>query len=67
MENDRTYFVRRATEEQSAAEHAAHPKAREAHSALADRYRTMADSCEEERPPAEPPAKGGNSPFGKTD
>jgi hypothetical protein len=42
MESDVTYFSRRASEERQAAEHAGHPKAREAHLELASRYDEMA-------------------------
>jgi hypothetical protein len=41
MENDRTYFMRRAAQERSAADHAADGKARDAHLELARRYRDL--------------------------
>ena len=42
MENDRSYFMRRAAQERSAATHARDTKVREVHETLAARYRTLA-------------------------
>ncbi|MEO8456084.1 MAG: hypothetical protein ABI454_13090 [Sphingomicrobium sp.] len=42
MENDRTYLIRRASEERSAAMKAANIKARQAHLQLARRYEERA-------------------------
>ena len=39
MENDRSYFMRRAAQERSAATHASGEPARKAHLELAERYR----------------------------
>ena len=43
---DRTYFTRRASEEQAAAERAQDPRARQTHIDLAERYSQAACSCE---------------------
>lgn len=51
METNRTYFMRRAAQERSAATRAS-GKAREAHQAMADRYKDLVRSKE----PAEQPA-----------
>ena len=51
MERDRTYFMRRAAQERSAATNAT-GKAREAHRQMADRYKDMVRSDE----PVEQPA-----------
>ena len=54
MENDRTYFMRRAAQERSAADHAVGPKARRAHEAMATRYKDLVHSTDElEQRPAE--------------
>ena len=53
MENDRSYFMRRAAQERSAADHAAGAKARKAHQMMAKRYKDLVHSVEEERRPAE--------------
>ena len=42
MDSDRTYLIRRATEERSAAMRAENQKAREAHLQLAERYEERA-------------------------
>lgn len=42
MEDDRSYFARRADEERSAAEKSEDPKAREAHRQMAERYEEQA-------------------------
>lgn len=47
MENDRTYFMRRAAQERSAADHASGPKARKAHQAMAERYKDLVHSADE--------------------
>jgi hypothetical protein len=41
MENDRSYFMRRAAQERSAADHALDDAARDAHLEMARRYRQM--------------------------
>jgi hypothetical protein len=46
MEDDRVYFRRRASDERAAAMKAAHPKARDAHIQLADRFDDLASSIE---------------------
>ena len=51
MERDRTYFMRRAAQERSAATRSS-GKAREAHRQMADRYKEMVRSEE----PVEQPA-----------
>ena len=43
MNNERTYFMRRAAQERSAAANAAGNKAREAHQEMARRYRGLAE------------------------
>lgn len=48
MDNDRSYFIRREAEERTTAGRSK-GKARKAHSDMAVRYRTLADSTE---PPA---------------
>jgi hypothetical protein len=54
MENDRTYFMRRAAQERSAADHAIGDKAREAHEAMARHYKDLVHSVDEQpRRPAE--------------
>ncbi|MGE5562797.1 MAG: hypothetical protein ACM3ZV_05735 [Bacillota bacterium] len=45
MENDRTYFMRRAAQERSAASRAQDRKVRAVHEALADRYHALAHSA----------------------
>ena len=42
MENDRSYFMRRAAQERSAATHARDTKVRAVHETLAARYHTLA-------------------------
>jgi hypothetical protein len=50
---DRTYFMRRAAQERSAADHAISPKARRAHKAMAEHYSELVHSVEQpERPSA---------------
>lgn len=44
MENDRSYFARRADEERSAADKADNPKARDAHRQMAERYEEQAQT-----------------------
>lgn len=46
MENDRSYFTRRAVEERSAADKSQNPKAREAHQKMAERYEEQAQTAE---------------------
>lgn len=41
MEGKRTYFMRRAAQERSAAQHAAPGRARKAHEELAERYQDL--------------------------
>ena len=53
MTNDRSYFMRRAAQERSAADHAADAGARKAHKELAERYQKLVYVAEEE---AERPA-----------
>ena len=45
MNNDRSYFMRRAAQERSAAANAAGDKAREAHREMARRYRGLAEDA----------------------
>jgi hypothetical protein len=47
MEGDGIYFGRRANEERVAAMKAAHPRARNAHLEMADRYHDLAVAIEE--------------------
>jgi hypothetical protein len=54
MEDDRTYFTRRALEERSAADKAGNRKAREAHSQMAKSYEERAQARTHE--PAQEPA-----------
>jgi hypothetical protein len=42
MESDVAYFIRRAGEERMAASHTVHPRARQSHSELAERYEDFA-------------------------
>ena len=44
MENDRSYFMRRAAQERSAATRARSTKARAVHESMAKRYRDLAGS-----------------------
>lgn len=53
MTNDRSYFMRRAAQERSAADHAADAAARKAHKELAERYQNLIHVADEE---AERPA-----------
>jgi len=48
MSNDRSYFMRRAAQERSAAANAAGDKAREAHREMARRYRGLATDSKAE-------------------
>lgn len=41
MENDRSYFMRRAAQERSAADHASDEAARDVHLEMARRYRDL--------------------------
>lgn len=49
MTNDRSYFMRRAAQERSAAANAAGEQAREAHLELAKRYRGLVKTTPAER------------------
>ena len=53
MGNNRTYFMRRAAQERSAADHASGARARKAHEAMAQRYQDLVHDANEE---AERPA-----------
>jgi len=53
MEKNRSYFMRRAAQERSAADHAVGDAAREAHEELEKRYRKLVGSGSE-------PAEGAN-------
>ena len=44
MSNDRSYFMRRAAQERSAAANAACDEARDAHTEMAKRYRGLAET-----------------------
>ena len=46
MEDERSYYARRAVEERSAAGKSANPKAREAHERMAERYEEQAQAVE---------------------
>lgn len=46
MEDERSYYARRAVEERSAAGKSANPKAREAHERMAERYEEQAEAAE---------------------
>jgi hypothetical protein len=46
MENDQSYFAKRAAQERSGAHTAGHGKAREAHEELADRYQDLVRTSE---------------------
>ena len=46
MENDQSYFMRRAAQERTAADSAEHRKARKAHRELADRYQDLVQTAE---------------------
>ena len=48
MSNDRSYFMRRAAQERSAAANASDDKAREAHQEMAKRYHGLAQTPETE-------------------
>jgi hypothetical protein len=41
MENNRTYFMRRAAQERSAASRSSHATARKAHEKMAERYQEL--------------------------
>ncbi len=47
MANDRTYFMRRAAQERSAADHAADAVARKAHEAMAEHYQDLVHAADE--------------------
>ncbi len=46
MENDQSYFMRRAAQERSAAHNAPHRKARQAHQEMADRYQDLVQTAQ---------------------
>lgn len=52
MANERSYFMRRAAQERSAADHAVGAKARKAHEAMAQRYTELAHTVDEAAQPA---------------
>jgi len=52
MENNRSYFMRRAAQERSAADRAAGEPARTVHLELARRYRELVGNSEPSRRPA---------------
>lgn len=54
MDSDAEYHLRRAEEEQEAADRAADPKVRQLHKELATRYRDVADGQEPPRSPEGP-------------
>ena len=54
MSNDRSYFMRRAAQERSAAANATGDKAREAHREMARRYRGLASDPNAEVPEQQP-------------
>jgi len=56
MEGDFIYFNRRAQEERKAAMRAAHPTAREAHVAMAERYDELATAIASHQSIVENPA-----------
>ena len=55
MRNDRSYFMRRAAQERSAADNAAGEEARKVHREMARRYRGLAEAAVPE-PAGEPAA-----------
>jgi hypothetical protein len=48
MGNDRSYFMRRAAQERSAADNASGTEARKAHEAMAQRYKELVNSVDAE-------------------
>lgn len=52
MENDQSYFMKRAAEERSAADKAGNPKVREAHEQMADRYQDLMQSAQKKEQPS---------------
>ena len=50
MTNDRSYFMRRAAQERSAADHAADAGARKAHKELAERYQNLVGAVADDQP-----------------
>ena len=52
MENNRSYFMRRAAQERAAATRARDTKVRAVHETLAARYRELADASGESAPAA---------------
>ena len=53
MRNNRSYYMRRAAQERSAASNATGEKAREAHEQMADRYRELVVEPEGQTEPAQ--------------
>jgi hypothetical protein len=51
MDKNRTYFMRRAAQERSAADHAIDAKARRAHQAMAEHYQELVHAADEEQRP----------------
>jgi len=49
MENNRTYFMRRAAQERSAASRSTHATARQAHEKMAERYQELVQTDSVER------------------
>ena len=54
--NDRSYFMRRAAQERSAADHASDQAARDAHLQMAQRYRKLIGASKETEPTHGTPA-----------
>jgi hypothetical protein len=52
MENDQSYFMRRAAQERSAAHNAGHRKARKAHQEMAERYQDLVHGAHGDAQPA---------------
>ena len=50
MANDRSYFMRRAAQERSAADRAADAAARKAHKELAERYQNLVGAVVDDQP-----------------
>jgi hypothetical protein len=54
--NDRSYFMRRAAQERSAADRASDQAARDAHLQMAQRYRKLVGASKETKPTHSAPA-----------
>jgi len=50
MTSNRSYFMRRAAQERSAADHASGAEARKAHKAMAERYQELVHSVVDDKP-----------------